>query len=162
MFRIASLASSLLLILAIAGCGGAPRFDVSSEESTKASRDRMEAALTPLEKEALKKDIGTVVMQDGLQRAVQDASSREKSPSDRSAVFKTLQGLTAWEIHEKAETIRRSAPSKPSRSEPAAYTALWRIGGPGRPNRWRADPPFFGFRRSRPPSSPVDGASKGR
>ena len=100
------LAVLLMVALALAGCGS-PRFDGTSDESMKTTLKKMTAGMTPAQKEAMVKDIGIVTMLDVVEQASQSASGKDKAPVDKAAMFKTVQGRTAAEIHEKAEAIRR-------------------------------------------------------
>jgi uncharacterized protein YceK len=96
----------LTVALALAGCGST-RLDASSDESMKASLDKMSAGMTPAQKEALAKDVGIVMLRDGTKQAFQTAFSKDGAPAGKAELFKSLQGKTAGEIHERAEAIRR-------------------------------------------------------
>jgi hypothetical protein len=96
----------LLVAMALAGCGS-PRFDGTSDESMKTSLKKMTADMTPAQKEALGKDLGIVMLRDGMKQAFQAAFSKDGAPAGKAELLKSLQGKTAAEIHERAEAIRR-------------------------------------------------------
>ena len=108
MCRNASLAAALLLSLATIGCDGSPRFDMSSEESAKASIEKLSAGMSPTERQSFAKDMATVVSRDGVKKAVQETDKNGTSaPADKTAIYKPLHGLSVADLHDKAEAIRR-------------------------------------------------------
>jgi hypothetical protein len=95
---------ALSLSLVVAGCGGgAPRIDASTDETARASLDRMRAGLSKAQRDALAGDISTVAMPAMIKRAL---ASRNMSEGP-AVSLKPIDGLTAAEIHEKAEAIRK-------------------------------------------------------
>jgi hypothetical protein len=113
MCRNASLAAAVLLSLATVGCDGSPRFDISNEESAKASIEKLSAGMSPTQRQTFAKDMATVLSQDGVKKAVQETEkNRTAAPADKTAIYKPLHGLTAAELHDKAEAIRQ-AQAKP-------------------------------------------------
>lgn len=95
----------LMIALALAGCGS-PRFDGTSDETMKTSLEKMSAGMTPAQKEVLVKDLGAVMLRDGMRQAFQAAVRKDGAPAGKAELLKSLQGKTAAEIHERAEAIR--------------------------------------------------------
>jgi hypothetical protein len=101
--RLASFA--LAASMMVPGCGQ-PRFDASSAESAKASMERLTAGMDAGQKAELGKDMAVVMMAGGLNAAFDFAfGTGGGAPPDQVAVFRSLHGLTAAEIHDKAESI---------------------------------------------------------
>lgn len=97
----------LFVALAVVGCGTA-RFDATSEESAKASIDRLSAGMTKEQKEELAKDVMAVVFVDGMQQVVKNAfTPGQKRELSKTDMFRSIHGMTAAEIHTKAEQVRR-------------------------------------------------------
>jgi hypothetical protein len=104
----ARLATFALAIAMMAPGCGQPRFDASTAETAKASMERLSAGMNLEQKTALGKDMATVLMVDGLKTAFDSAFGTSGSaPPDKVAAFRSLHGLTAAEIHDKAEAIRK-------------------------------------------------------
>ena len=92
----------LLPILAMAGCGGAPRLDATSKESYEASRKAIESGMTDAQKREFARDTMAAIGPDAVKAAVQRNFSKDKSASSPTDMFKPLNGMTADEIHAKA------------------------------------------------------------
>jgi hypothetical protein len=96
---------ALSLALAVAGCSdGAPRIDASTDQTARASLERMRAGLSEAQRDALAGDIATVAMPAMIKRAFASGNMGEGP----AVSLKPIDGLTAAEIHERAEAIRKS------------------------------------------------------
>ncbi len=96
----------LFVALAVVGCGTA-RFDATSEDSAKASIERLSAGMTKEQKEELAKDVMAVVFVDGMKQVFKNGLTPGKKPEfSKTEMFRSIHGLTAAEIHAKAEQVR--------------------------------------------------------
>ena len=100
------LAVLTVALVTVVGCG-APRFDSTSEETTKTSMERMSRGLNEEQKQQLAVDIATVTMPNAMNAALAALSSKDdpKQPG-ATGVMKPLHGKTAAEIHALAENVR--------------------------------------------------------
>jgi hypothetical protein len=116
--RVDAVALAACLALPLAGCGGAPRFDASSDAAARASVERMKSGLSPEAQKQLDDDIAAVALPGVMATAFRALSGMVGGPppdaADVAAAFRPLDGLTASEIHEKAEAILRNRPGAPS------------------------------------------------
>jgi hypothetical protein len=98
----------LFSILTITGCGGGPRLDATSMDTLAASRKAMETDMTDNQKRQLATDLADALGPEAAQTAMKNAFSKEKKETSQSELYKPLQGLTATEIHDRAETNRQA------------------------------------------------------
>ena len=98
----------LMSVLAITGCGGGPRLDATSMDSFGASRKAMEADLTDKQKSQLAKDLADALGPEAARMAMNNTFSKEKSTTNPIDIYKSLDGMTAEEIHLKAEENRQA------------------------------------------------------
>jgi hypothetical protein len=98
-----------LVCLAAVGCTGEPRLDTTSEETFNASVEKIGQKLDDAGKKQLAEDMATITMT-GAMKAVGQVFSNEnaKGASTAPDVMKDLNGLTASQLHSKAEEIRSS------------------------------------------------------
>jgi hypothetical protein len=96
----------LFSILAITGCGVGPRLDATSMDSFAASRKAMETDMTDNQKRQLAKDLGDALGQEAAMANAKNTFSKEKKETSLNDAYKPLQGLTATEIHDRAEANR--------------------------------------------------------
>ena len=99
-----------LLMLAIAGCGGGPKLDASSQATYEASRKAMESGMTDTQKRKFAADVMVVLGPEAAEANMKKTFSKDKnqpasSPTD---MYKPLQGMTVEQIQAKAEEIRES------------------------------------------------------
>jgi hypothetical protein len=97
----------LILALAISGCGRSPRLDTTSEETYKASQKAITADMTDAQKREFAGDIAAAVGPEAVQAGLRNTFSKDKSQASPTAMYKSLNGMTAEEIHAKAEENRR-------------------------------------------------------
>jgi hypothetical protein len=105
--RALMIALALSLGLAVAGCGGPPRFDATNDDTAKASVDRMKAGLSEAQRYALAKDMATVAMPALMKQAFSRMGADKGGKIGPAEAMKPLHGLTAAEIHERAEGVRK-------------------------------------------------------
>jgi hypothetical protein len=98
-----------LLVLIVAGCSGQPRLDTSSDAAFKSSLDRMSKGMTAEESKQLVEDVMTVAFAEAI-NVPRPRNDGEKQPAAR--VVASLNGLTAAEIHARAEELRRAKAGK--------------------------------------------------
>jgi hypothetical protein len=116
--RSAHLASCCLVAALLAGCGsGAPRVDTSSEANLKTSLEKIKGGMNDDERRQFASDTVALMMPDMEKNAAQNQSqpaAPNKSPSapSQTEFFKSMNGMTAAEIHAKAEAIRQEAKAK--------------------------------------------------
>jgi hypothetical protein len=96
----------LFSVLAITGCGGGARLDATSTDTFAASRKAMEAGMTDKQKRQLATDFADALGPEAAQATVRNTFSKEKTTTSPTEIYKTLQGLSAEEIHNKAEENR--------------------------------------------------------
>lgn len=100
-----SIAASTL----VAGCGSSPRLDATTQETFKASTEKVEAGMSEQEKREFQRDLATVTMVDRLKdMGKTGAKATTSQSSDPMAIYKPVDGLTAWDVHEKAVAARDS------------------------------------------------------
>ena len=97
----------LFSVLAIAGCGG-PKLDVTNVDTFTASRKAMEASMTDNQKRQLANDLRDALGPEVAQATMDNTFSKEKKTTSPTDMYKSLQGLTAEDIHNKAEENRQS------------------------------------------------------
>ncbi len=104
---------ALASALAISGCGGPARLDTSSEEGLKASKKAMTSGMTDKQKEAFAQDLWAAVMVDEIEKVFKGQKSSmfhvdEPSEASELDMFKPLHGMTAAQIHTRADEARRA------------------------------------------------------
>jgi hypothetical protein len=105
---------TVMAAVAISGCGASDRIDATSQESLGQSIKRIKAGMPKADQDALAKDLATVTFAANAKTMVANALSKTSNKSFISSeMFKPLHGLTAAQVHEKAELIRREAAAKP-------------------------------------------------
>jgi hypothetical protein len=97
----------LFSVLAIAGCGGA-KLDATSVETFTASRKAMEASMTDNQKRQFAKDLSDALGPEVAQATMKNTFSKEKTTTSPTEIYKSLQGMSAEEIHDRAEQNRQS------------------------------------------------------
>jgi hypothetical protein len=100
-----------LPLVMLAGCSGEPQLDTSSNESFKASLYRMGKGMTGQQRKQLDRDVFTLALTQGLADAFSGAQDRaDKKAGDLPSVnlLRVLNGMTAAEVHAKAEDVRRA------------------------------------------------------
>jgi Family of unknown function (DUF6694) len=98
----------LLSVLAIAGCGGGARLDATSMDTYTVTRKALETGMTDNQKRQLAKDFADALGPEAAQATLKNTFSKEKTTTSPIDIYKTLQGMTAEEIHLKAEENRNS------------------------------------------------------
>lgn len=91
------------------GVGGSPRFDASTEEAAHASIEAMKAGLGDDARKRLADDLATFTPtrpDAALTGARKKARAKSAAVDKPNVIFKPLDGLTAAEIHDKAEQTR--------------------------------------------------------
>jgi hypothetical protein len=112
----AAIALAFLSYLAT-GCGLSHRFDATSEETVKASIEAMCAGKSEDQRKQLADDLATFTPTRPDASLTGAKKSRAKpaaasSTDPPNGLYKPLHGLTADEIHDKAETTRRVRKSR--------------------------------------------------
>jgi hypothetical protein len=97
----------LIFAVAIAGCGRSPRLDTTNEETYKASQKAITADMTDAQKREFAGDIAAAIGPEAMQSGLRNTFSKDKSSANPTAMYKSLNGMTADEIHAKAEENRR-------------------------------------------------------
>lgn len=102
--------AALLLSLTVFGCGSGNRFDASTQEAIRASKERMTAGLSAQDVKQFEADCMAIVMSEGLKDAIAGAMSG-KEPDEASAAnaFKALHGMTREQIAAAAAKARENA-----------------------------------------------------
>ena len=96
----------LVSVLAITGCGGGPRLDATSMETYAVTRKALETGMTDNQKRQLAKDFADALGPEAAQAAMKNTFSKEKATTNQIDIYKSLDGMTAEEIHLKAEENR--------------------------------------------------------
>lgn len=97
------------LCLSAAGCGE-PTFDATDQASRQASLKRMGAKLDEPAKKQLARDMVTISIGPMFKAAL----SRKGSPeANGEEVLKSMHGMTASQIHAKAEEVRQKMGPRP-------------------------------------------------
>jgi hypothetical protein len=97
----------LFSILAITGCGGGARLDATSLDTFTASRKAMEAGMSDNQKRQLATDLADALGPEAALAAMKNTFSKEKVATSQTELYKPLQGMSAEEIHNKAEENRQ-------------------------------------------------------
>src|SRR5262249_16254390 len=97
----------LFSILAIAGCGG-PTLDATSEDTFAASRKAIEASMTDNQKRQFAKDLSEALGPEAAQATMNNTFSKEKKTTSPTESNKSLQGMSAEALHDKAEQNRQN------------------------------------------------------
>jgi hypothetical protein len=101
------------LVLLVTGCESQPRLDTSSDAAFQASLDRMANGMTDEEKSQLVGDVFAVAVTQSIAQASDGLrNQREKKDLPAARLVILLNGMTADEIHAKAEKVRRARPKK--------------------------------------------------
>ena len=110
---------ALILSLAIAGCGGpagptdpAARFDASTDETAKASISRVQAGMTEFQRGQMAQDMATVSISAMMGESLEALKKGQRVEMGPAESLKPADGLTAAELHEKAEAIRLQVAEK--------------------------------------------------
>ncbi len=109
------LAAFCSLLLFSSGCSGTVRMDTSSDEALSKSSEKMVAGMTNEQKMQFMKDCTDIVfpeMMKEFQKGFSFTDTKQKAPATMSQMHKPLEGLTAAEIHSKAEEVRARLPKK--------------------------------------------------
>jgi hypothetical protein len=97
----------LLLLLPLAGCSRPPRFDATSDATVESSIKAMTEPLSACGRKAFAADLTTISVPGLVKSAFGPGRGKAKGePPRKSELFGGLHGLTAAEIHAKAEAIR--------------------------------------------------------
>jgi hypothetical protein len=75
----------------------------------------MTADMSDAQKRAFAGDISAAIGPEGMQAGIRKTFSKEKSPGSLTAMYKSLHGMTAEEIHAKAEENRRKRAEQKNR-----------------------------------------------
>ena len=100
------LASLLLSLILCTGCGGPARLDSSNQVKLKASFDRLTAKMSPSQKRQFIADCMETVSSERSRTALKNTVATEMDVVKNSHLFSTINGLTAAEIHLRAERRR--------------------------------------------------------
>ena len=96
----------LVLTLLFAGCGGtagsAPRLDTTSEATLKSSMEKLTAGMTEDQKRQLTADTLSITMPTMMKELAKGTARKVEGVE----FFAPLNGLTAAEIHQRAEQAR--------------------------------------------------------
>jgi hypothetical protein len=96
-----------------------PRMDTSSKESLGESMQQMAVNMTDEQKKQLTADFMTLTMPELMKTAFQSAFSKESPRApDETEMLKPLHGLTADEIHARAEEVRRNMATERAKEKP--------------------------------------------
>jgi hypothetical protein len=96
-------------LLGSVGCGGPARIDATNEQTFKDSSAAITAKMTEAQKAEFGSDCATVMMKGSLPELMKKAMDAGAKPPKEPApgeIAKPLHGLTAAEVHAKAEAIR--------------------------------------------------------
>lgn len=93
----------VVLLLAVPGCSRPPRMDASTDESAKASVEKMTAGMTEEQKKEFLADAAVLMAKDAADRF----GTESKRRTTRTELYQPLHGLTVAEIHAKAEELRK-------------------------------------------------------
>jgi hypothetical protein len=104
--RFLILAAFCALALFSAGCSG-ERLDSSSDTAVKQSTDKMTAGMSEEKRLQFFGDCTVIIYPEEL-------IGNQKRPATMSQMYKPLEGMTASEIHSKAEEVRARLPKKNS------------------------------------------------
>jgi hypothetical protein len=104
-FRIITTA---LVLGILTGCGSAKRLDVTDDQTLKTSMAAMKASMNEADSKQFDADVQTVSTTAPPKEAATPGltSQKQRKPIDK---FKPLDGMSAAEIHSKAEEIRAQA-----------------------------------------------------
>ncbi len=107
-----------IVFIVLASVGETPRLDASSEASLETSLQRMTEGMSDAQRKEFLADCMDLTLPDTLRSAFQHAFLSNGPPaSNGSRMFKPLQGMTAADIHRKAEAappeITKSARQRP-------------------------------------------------
>jgi hypothetical protein len=86
--------------------------DTTSDETLAASQKAMTANMTDAQKREFAGDITAALGPEAMQAGMKNTFSKGKAPGGMSAMYKSLNGMTAEEIHAKAEENRRKRAEK--------------------------------------------------
>jgi hypothetical protein len=114
-------AVTFLLFACIEGCGGSPRLDASSDATLEASTKRITAGMTEEQKKAFVSDMGAAVLPGAMKSVFENAfkkGANKTPPQSGHEVFKPLHGMTASEIHAKADRERQQLKERFERKQP--------------------------------------------
>ena len=102
-----------LVLGILTGCGSAKRLDATDDETLKTSMAAMKASMNEADSKQFQADVQTAASLGPSKEATIPGVTRQKQskPIDK---FKPLDGMTAAEIHSKAEEIRVQA-KKPAK-----------------------------------------------
>jgi hypothetical protein len=102
-----------LFLGALAGCGSAKRVDATSQETLNTSMAAMKASMNEADSKQFQADVTTVTTLGTVKEEAAPGltSKKQKKPIDK---FKPIDGMSAAEIHSKAEELRAQA-KKPAK-----------------------------------------------
>lgn len=96
----------LVAMFAVSGCGGGgPRLDASSQQKLEDSMKAMRATMTDPQKREFAQDMAAALGQGAMMSGL-GGGDKGKTATSASNAYKPLDGLTAEEIHAKAEEAR--------------------------------------------------------
>jgi hypothetical protein len=110
-----------VLLAVLATVAETPRLDATSEGRLEASLQKMTTGMSDARKQEFFEDCMDLTLPDTMMSAFQRAFLRNGPPAASGPrLFKPLQGMSAAEIHRKAEEVRRaqSAAEQSASSEP--------------------------------------------
>jgi hypothetical protein len=110
-----------VLLAVLATVAETPRLDATSEGRLEASLQKMTTGMSDARKQEFFEDCMDLTLPDTMMSAFQRAFLRNGPPAASGPrLFKPLQGMSAAEIHRKAEEVRRaqSAAEQSANSEP--------------------------------------------
>ena len=99
-----------VVVAVLASVGETPRLDASSEARLRASLERMTAGMSDAQKKEFYADCIELTLPDTMKSAFQLTFLHDRPLwSNGPRMFKPLKGMTAAEIHRKAEGARRAS-----------------------------------------------------
>jgi len=102
----------LLSVLAIAGCGGGPTLDATSEQTYAASTKAMTASMSDNQKRQFATDVMAALGSEGAKVAMKNTFSKDKTATSPTEMYKPLQGMTVDQIQAKADENRAKLKKK--------------------------------------------------
>jgi hypothetical protein len=130
-----------VLIAALATVAETPRLDATSEGRLEASLQKMTTGMSDARKKEFFEDCMDLTLPDTMKSAFQRAFLRNGAPAASGPrLFKPLHGMSAAEIHRKAEEVRRAQSAAESSADSQPPEPLPGVPSPFEPPPQAAGP----------------------